>query len=65
MDIRVEDVIKMKKSHPCGSDRFLVLRTGMDLRLQCLGCGRILFCRDSRWKNRFVPLSGRRIIDVC
>ena len=33
----------MKKSHPCGSDRFLVLRTGMDLRLQCLGCGRILF----------------------
>ncbi|MBQ1705651.1 MAG: DUF951 domain-containing protein [Clostridia bacterium] len=43
MDIRVEDVIKMKKCHPCGSDRFLVLRTGMDLRLQCLGCGRILF----------------------
>ncbi|MBQ7491279.1 MAG: DUF951 domain-containing protein [Clostridia bacterium] len=42
MDIRVGDILKMKKAHPCGDDRFQVLRIGMDLRLQCLGCGRML-----------------------
>ena len=28
-----------KKKHPCGSNRFLVLRSGMDFRIRCLGCG--------------------------
>ena len=40
MDIRVGDVIEMKKSHPCGGNRFEVLRIGMDFRLKCLSCGR-------------------------
>ena len=39
MDIRLQDILVMKKAHPCGSDRWLVLRTGADLKLRCLGCG--------------------------
>ena len=39
MDIRLNDILIMKKSHPCGSDRWLVLRTGADFKLRCLGCG--------------------------
>ena len=38
MDIRVNDELWMKKPHPCGGDRFLVLRVGMDFRLRCLNC---------------------------
>ena len=40
MDVRVGDVLKMKKPHPCGSFEWKVLRSGMDFRLKCLGCGR-------------------------
>ncbi len=40
MDIRVSDILVMKKAHPCGEKRWLVLRTGADFRLRCLGCGR-------------------------
>lgn len=40
MDIRVGDVLTMKKKHPCGADTWLVLRAGMDFRLRCRGCGR-------------------------
>ena len=29
----------MKKPHPCGEKKWLVLRTGADFRLKCLGCG--------------------------
>lgn len=39
MDIRLNDILIMKKSHPCGSDRWLVLRTGADFKLRCCGCG--------------------------
>ena len=39
MDVRVNDVITMKKKHPCGSDRWTVLRIGADFKIRCNGCG--------------------------
>ncbi len=40
MMVRYEigDIVKMKKNHPCGSDRWEITRTGIDFRLKCLGC---------------------------
>lgn len=40
MDVRVGDILVMKKPHPCGERRFAVLRVGMDFKLRCQGCGR-------------------------
>ena len=40
MDVRVGDVLRMKKPHPCGSQEFTVLRVGMDFKICCNGCGR-------------------------
>ena len=34
------DIIIMKKPHPCGDKRFIVLRVGSDIRIRCLTCGR-------------------------
>ena len=42
MDVRIGDKLLMKKSHPCGSSEWEVLRTGMDFRLKCLGCGHLI-----------------------
>ena len=39
MDIQLNDVLIMKKAHPCGEKRWLVQRTGADFRLRCMGCG--------------------------
>lgn len=39
MDVRPNDILKMKKKHPCGSFEMIVLRAGMDFRLRCQGCG--------------------------
>ena len=38
MDIRVNDELTLKKPHPCGCDRFLVLRVGMDFKIRCQSC---------------------------
>ena len=39
MDIRLNDILVMKKPHPCGVNTWRVLRTGADFRLKCTGCG--------------------------
>ena len=40
VDVRVGDILEMKKQHPCGAKQFYVLRSGMDFRLRCCGCER-------------------------
>lgn len=40
MDVRVGDKLLLKKNHPCGCNRFDVLRSGMDFKLKCENCGR-------------------------
>jgi hypothetical protein len=40
MDVREGDTLVMKKKHPCGEKKFLVLRSGMDFRIRCQKCGR-------------------------
>lgn len=40
MELKVGDVIKMKKPHPCGENAWELMRVGMDIRLRCRGCGR-------------------------
>lgn len=42
MDVRVGDILEMKKNHPCGSREFLVIRAGMDFKIQCRGCGHLV-----------------------
>ena len=39
MDLRIHDKVELKKTHPCGSRQWLVLRVGMDFKLRCQGCG--------------------------
>ena len=39
MDIQLGDVLEMKKAHPCGEKKWLVLRTGADFRLKGMGWG--------------------------
>jgi hypothetical protein len=52
MDIQLQDILIMKKGHPCGSNQWLVLRTGVDFRLRCMGCGHeIMTPRHKALKN--------------
>lgn len=36
----IDDVVRLRKSHPCGSTDWLVVRIGADIGIRCLGCGR-------------------------
>ena len=52
MDVRLGDILEMKKPHPCGSRNWLVLRVGIDFRLRCQGCGHeVMLPRSKAEKN--------------
>ena len=38
-DVRMADVIRMRRPHPCGGTDWEVVRVGADVGLRCLGCG--------------------------
>ena len=40
MAYEIGDIVKMRKSHPCGNDEWEITRVGMDFRIKCLGCNR-------------------------
>ena len=39
-DIRAGDLVRMRKSHPCGGDEWRVTRVGADIGIQCTTCSR-------------------------
>lgn len=42
MEYQLGDVIETKKAHPCGGKLWEVVRVGVDYKLKCLNCGRIV-----------------------
>ena len=51
-EIRLGDVVKMRKTHPCGSDEWTVIRIGADVKIKCLGCGRIVLLERAEFVKR-------------
>jgi hypothetical protein len=47
LDVAIDDIVRLRKPHPCGSTDWRVVRLGADIGLVCLGCGhRILMPRS-------------------
>ncbi len=41
-DYDLNDIVEMKKAHPCGTNRWKIIRMGMDIKIECTGCGHIV-----------------------
>ena len=40
LEVYLGDVVRLRRTHPCGSSEWLVDRLGADIGLRCQGCGR-------------------------
>ncbi len=40
LELFIDDVVQLRKGHPCGNDQWRVIRLGADIGLRCLGCDR-------------------------
>lgn len=37
---KIGDIVQLKKAHPCGENRWEIMRVGVDFKIKCLGCER-------------------------
>ena len=52
MQIALGDLVKMRKVHPCGSDQWVITRTGADVKIKCRGCGRVVMLDRVEFEKR-------------
>ena len=55
MRYQVNDVLEFKKKHACGSNKWTVIKVGADLKLECLGCKRVISLLPSDIDKRKKP----------
>ncbi len=60
LKLEVGDEVTLKKSHPCGSKDFKILRTGADFRIQCLGCSHQIWLSRKELERRITKINGER-----
>ena len=41
-EYNLNDKVIMKKPHPCGANEWKIIRLGIDIKIQCLSCGRTI-----------------------
>jgi len=59
MEIKLGDVVRLKKVHPCGSYEWRVVRLGADIGIKCLKCGRRVLLERSIFDRRVKELVRR------
>lgn len=47
----LNDIVETKKAHPCGSNKWEVIRVGADIKIRCLGCDRIVMIPRSKFEK--------------
>lgn len=57
-DFEVGMLVEMKKGHPCGSNQWEILRVGMDFKIRCLGCRRVVMLSRKKFEKNL-----KRLID--
>ena len=52
LELKIGDVLRMKKPHPCGGSLWTVTRLGADIGMNCRECGRYVLLARSQLTRR-------------
>ena len=56
--IQLNDVVRLRKPHPCGSYEWRVVRLGADIGLVCQTCGRRVLLPRGKFNKRLKTIVG-------
>jgi len=51
-DFALNDIVEMKKQHPCGENRWKIIRMGADIRIKCMGCDRSVMIQRNEFTKK-------------
>ena len=60
-EVKIGDIIETKKAHPCGKNRWKILRTGADFKLKCKGCGREFMTPRAKCEKKIKSIASANI----
>jgi hypothetical protein len=55
---QLNSILTLRKEHPCGSKEWKVVRYGSDVKIQCLGCDRIVMIDRPTLMKRIKKVSN-------
>lgn len=60
LDLHLNDILRLRKPHPCGGYEWRVVRLGADIGLECLTCNRrvLLTRREVEKRTKIVVKQG-------
>jgi hypothetical protein len=59
MEVRLGDVVRLRKVHPCGGYEWEVVRLGMDIGIRCQTCGRRVLLERRVFEKRVKQFIAR------
>jgi len=60
--IEVEDILTLKKIHPCGSQQWKVTRVGTDIGIKCLGCGHFVMVPRQKLEKAIREINRKGVL---
>ncbi|MCF0125752.1 MAG: DUF951 domain-containing protein [Clostridia bacterium] len=51
MEYQIGDIVRTKKTHPCGSKLWELTRIGVDFKMKCLGCEHVIILPREKAKK--------------
>ena len=54
------DIVQTRKGHPCGSDQWEIIRVGMDFKIKCQGCGRVVMLPRVKFEKSVKKLISKK-----
>ena len=58
-EFALNDIVEMKKQHPCGVNRWKIIRIGMDIRIKCEGCGHSVMLQRKEFMKKMKKVIER------
>ncbi len=55
---KLDDRVRMRKQHPCGSYHWQVIRMGADIKIKCQGCGRVVMMPRMEFEKRMLRVEN-------
>ena len=59
MKLNIGDIVELKKQHACGSKEFEITRVGMDIKIKCMKCERVIMLDRPTLEKRVKKLISK------
>lgn len=56
---KLNDIVSLKKGHPCGENKWRIERMGADMKLRCLGCDKLVWMKRIEFDKKIRKIKDK------